>query len=50
MNHRSDTENPDFLFLPRFAQAVQDLWTKVMIPMLLDQPSSGRFSLGDNAE
>jgi hypothetical protein len=42
MNHRSDTDNPEFLFLPEFAQVVQDLWTEEIIPLLLDSP----FSLG----
>jgi len=48
MNHRSDTDNPEFLFLPRFAQVVQDLWTEEIIPLLLDRPSA--LSLADNAE
>ena len=48
MNHRSDTDSPEFFFLPRFVQAVQDLWTDEIIPLLLDRPSSLR--LPDNAE
>jgi hypothetical protein len=48
MNHRSDTDSPEFLFLPRFAQVVQDLWTYEIIPLLLDCPSS--LLLPDNAE
>ena len=48
MNHRSDTDHPEFLFLPRFAQVVQDLWTDDIMPLLLDRPSSLR--LPDNAE
>ena len=48
MNHRSDIDNPEFLFLPGFAQVVQDLWTEEIIPLLLDSPSSLR--LADNSE
>ena len=48
MNHRSDTDNPEFLFLPGFAQVVQDLWTEEVIPLLLDRPSA--IPLADNAE
>lgn len=48
MNHRSDTDHPEFLFLPRFAQVIQDLWTDEIMPLLLDRPSSVR--LPDNAE
>jgi hypothetical protein len=48
MNHRRDTDNPEFLFLPNFAQVVQDLWTEEVIPLLLDYPSA--FTLADNAE
>jgi hypothetical protein len=48
MNHRRDTDNPEFLFLPDFAQVVQDLWTEEAIPLLLDCPSA--FPLADNAE
>ena len=46
MNHRTDTHNPDFLFLPQFAQVIQDLWAEEIIPELLDQPSS--LSLDDD--
>jgi hypothetical protein len=48
MNHRIDTESPEFLFLPRFAQVVQDLWTEDVIPLLLDRPPV--LCLPDNAE
>jgi hypothetical protein len=48
MNHRNDTNDPDFFFLPRFAQIVQDLWLEEIIPLLLDRPWS--LSLADNAE
>jgi len=48
MNHRSDTDNPEFLFLPGFAQVVQDLWTEEIIPLLLDGPVSLR--LANNSE
>jgi hypothetical protein len=48
MKHRTDIDNPEFLFLPGFAQVVQDLWTDEIIPLLLDR----RFALplADNAE
>ncbi len=48
MNHRNDTDDPDFFFLPRFAQVVQDLWLEEIIPLLLDR--SWSLSLADNAE
>jgi hypothetical protein len=49
MNHRRDTDNPEFFFLPWFAQVVQGLWTEDIIPLLLlDGPSSLR--LADNSE
>jgi len=48
MSHRSDTDNPDFRFLSRFAEVVQDLWAEEIFPLLLDRPSA--ISLADNAE
>lgn len=48
MNHRTNTDDPGFLFSPRFVQAVQDLWTEEVTPLLLDRPST--FPLADNAE
>ncbi|KAH9970774.1 G-protein alpha subunit [Russula compacta] len=48
LGHRSDTDNPEFLFQPEFAQVVQDLWAGEIIPLLLDRPSYVR--LADNAE
>ena len=47
MNHRVDTHNPDFLFLPQFAQVIQDLWAEEIIPELLDRASD--LSLDDDA-
>ena len=47
MDHRTDTHSPDFLFLPQFAQVIQDLWAEEIIPELLDQPFS--LPLDDNA-
>jgi hypothetical protein len=47
MNHPIDTDSPGFLFLPKFGQAVQDLWVEEIIPMLLDDPSC--LSVDDNA-
>ena len=47
MNHRTDTDNPEFLFLPEFAQAVQDLWTDEIITVLLEHSSN--LSLDDDA-
>lgn len=48
MSHRTNADDPGFLFLPGFSQAVQDLWIEEVIPLLLDRPST--FSLADNAE
>jgi hypothetical protein len=39
MNHRIDTDSPDFSFLPKFGRAVQDLWVEEIIPVLLEDPS-----------
>ncbi|KAH9980450.1 guanine nucleotide binding protein, alpha subunit [Russula vinacea] len=47
MKHRIDTDSPDFSFLPKFCQAVQDLWAEEIIPVLLDRPPS--LSVDDNA-
>ena len=44
MNHRSDTDDPDFLFLPGFAEVVQELWTEDILPLLLDRLSSIRLA------
>ncbi|KAI0255640.1 G-protein alpha subunit [Lactifluus subvellereus] len=43
MNHRTDTNNPEFSFLPEFAQAVQDLWADEIITELLECPSDLSF-------
>jgi hypothetical protein len=48
MNHRIDPDSPEFQFLPRFAQVVQDLWTDEIIPLLMDRPPV--LCLPDNAE
>ena len=48
MNHRNDTDNPKFQFLPNFAQVVRELWVEEILPLLLDQPSC--LPLNDNAE
>ena len=47
MNHPIDTESPGFSFLPKFGQAVQDLWVEEIIPVLLDDPSC--LFVDDNA-
>jgi hypothetical protein len=47
MNHGSNTDDPDFVFLPGFAEVAQDLWTEEILP-LFDGSSS--FRLADNAE
>jgi hypothetical protein len=47
MNHRNDTDSPDFSFLPKFGRAVQDLWVEEIIPVLLDGPPS--LSVDGNA-
>jgi len=46
MSHRTDTDNPEFLFLPNFAQAIQDLWFEEVTPALLERSSC--LSLDDN--
>ena len=38
MNHPIDTHSSDFLFLPKFSRAIQNLWAEEIIPMLLDDP------------
>ncbi|KAI0255643.1 G-protein alpha subunit [Lactifluus subvellereus] len=43
MNHRTDTNNPEFLFLPGFAQAVQDLWADEIITVLSERSSNHSF-------
>jgi hypothetical protein len=48
MNHRRDTDSLEFLFLSKFAQVVQDLWSDEIIPLLLDRPCT--LHLPDNAE
>ncbi|KAH9958144.1 G-protein alpha subunit [Russula dissimulans] len=48
MGHRSDVDSPEFLFHPRFAQVVQDLWVEEIIPLLWHRPSA--LYLTDNAE
>ncbi|KAH9988714.1 heterotrimeric G-protein alpha subunit, GPA3-like protein [Russula vinacea] len=47
LNHRTDTDSPGFLFLPKFGRAVQDLWVEEIIPVLLDDPSC--LSVDDSA-
>jgi hypothetical protein len=47
MNHRTDTDSPEFSFMPKFGRAVQDLWAEETIPALLDDQS--RLSVDDNA-
>ena len=39
MNHRIDTDSPEFSFLPKFGRAVQDLWVEEIITLLLDDAS-----------
>ena len=38
MNHPIDAYSPDFLFLPKFSRAIQELWAEEIIPMLLKDP------------
>ena len=47
MNHRTDTDSPEFSFLPKFGRAIQDVWAEEIIPVLLDNPSC--LSVDDNA-
>ena len=46
MKHRTDTDSPDFSFLPKFGRAVQNLWAEEIIPVLLGYPS--RLFVDDN--
>ena len=39
INHPIDTDSPEFLFLPKFSKAIQDLWAEEIIPVLLEDPS-----------
>lgn len=47
MNHPTAIIDAGFSLKPELAEAVRDLWTDNMIPVLLNSPS--RFSLTDNA-
>ena len=47
MNHRIDTDSPEFSFLPNFGRAIQDLWVEEIIPVLQNHPS--RLLVDDNA-
>ncbi|KAH9958143.1 guanine nucleotide binding protein, alpha subunit [Russula dissimulans] len=49
MSHRIDTDNPQFVFQPRFAQAVKDLWVEEVISALLDWPPCLALHDSDNA-
>ena len=46
LNHRTDVDHPGFVFQPKFAEAVQELWKDDTVPLagLLSN-----FSLPDNA-
>jgi len=48
LEHRNDTDNPEFRFLPNFARVVRELWVEEILPLLLDHPSDPL--LGDNAK
>ena len=45
MNHQIDADNPNFFFLPKFAQAFQDFWAEEITPVLLDHSC---FSIDTN--
>ncbi|KAH9170058.1 guanine nucleotide binding protein, alpha subunit [Lactarius sanguifluus] len=47
LNHPTDTNHPEFFFRPEFANAVQELWTDDVIPVLFKSPAY--FPLADNA-
>jgi hypothetical protein len=47
VDHRSDTDDLDFVFLVGFAEVVQELWTEGILPFL-EYPSA--FRLADNSE
>jgi hypothetical protein len=47
LNHWKDINHPEFFFQPGFADAVQELWTDDIIPVLFDTPTY--FPLTDNA-
>ncbi|KAI0284058.1 G-protein alpha subunit [Russula brevipes] len=48
LDHRNDTDNPEFRFLLNFARVVRELWVEEILPLLLDHPSD--LLLGDNAK
>ena len=47
MNYPVSTDDPQFLFSPEIAQAVQEVWADEIIPALMDH--SSRFYLMDSA-
>ncbi|KAH9051791.1 G-protein alpha subunit [Lactarius vividus] len=47
LNHPTDTNHPEFYFQPEFANAVQELWTDDVIPVLFKSPAY--FPSVDNA-
>ncbi|KAI9434683.1 G-protein alpha subunit [Lactarius indigo] len=47
VNHPTAVDDTDFSLSPELAEAVRDLWSDDMIPVLLESPS--HFSLTDNA-
>ena len=47
MDHRIDTDSPEFSFRLEFSRAVQDLWVEQIIPLLLENPPC--LSVDDNA-
>ncbi|KAH8985759.1 guanine nucleotide binding protein, alpha subunit [Lactarius hatsudake] len=49
LNHPTDTNHPEFFFRPEFANAVQELWTDDVIPVLFKTRSLAYFPLADNA-
>ncbi|KAH9061752.1 G-protein alpha subunit [Lactarius deliciosus] len=49
LNHPTNTSHPEFFFRPEFANAVQELWTDDVIPVLFKTRSPAYFPLADNA-
>ncbi|KAH8985761.1 guanine nucleotide binding protein, alpha subunit, partial [Lactarius hatsudake] len=48
LNHPTDINHPEFFFRPEFANAVQELWTDDVIPVLFKTRSPAYFPLADN--
>jgi hypothetical protein len=47
MSHRTDTDDPEFSFLPEFIHATQELWADEIISVLLEH--SPELSMDNDA-